>query len=99
MDTIPTLHFGLTELLIASAWCFGFYKAFSEGMIFERLDLWATKHFPDWLYKPTIGCTICMASLHGFTFYTLFVGLDWQVILFVVCLSGLNAVISSLSSE
>lgn len=104
-----TLHFGLVELLIASAWCLGFWNVFNEGMILHSVDRWAAGyekklenpngkkwtetipgHLPAWLYKPLMGCVICMASIHGSFFYVVFIGLDWQLLLFVVCLSGLN---------
>lgn len=78
-------------------------------MILEKVDRWAggyTKFsngnkvvggkLPAWLYKPLMGCVICMASIHGFVFYWLMVGLDWQVILFIICLSGSNYLLSQL---
>lgn len=117
MTEITTLHFGIYELLIASFWCFGFWKAFDTGMIFESIDTWARGrtysahdgtinvvkgHMPGWLYKPLMGCVICMASFHGVLFYVVVVGLDEQpeqLFLFVVALSGLNFLLSQLVRE
>lgn len=117
MTEITTLHFGIYELLIASLWCFGFWKAFDTDMIFEKIDTWArgktfiteggnrhkvSGHMPRWLYKPLMGCVICMASFHGVLFYVVVVGLDEQpeqLFLFVVALSGLNFLLSQLVRE
>lgn len=107
------LHFGIIEVLIASAWCFGFWKAFDSGMILHPVDRWARGYakgtmenigyvkgkMPAWLYKPLMGCVICMASIHGSLFYWLVIGLDWQVILFIVCLSGSNFLLSQIVRE
>jgi len=51
---------------------------------------------PQWLYKPLIGCIICMGSIHSFPFwfiydFTLLNGFIW--ILYIFALSGLNLII------
>lgn len=39
---------------------------FWEGMIFGRIGAKIETSVPDWVYKPTIGCPVCMAFWWGF---------------------------------
>ena len=63
-------------------------------MIFGKADLFLQKYLPIILYKPFFGCVRCMASVHGSISYILVNGFDWMIIPFVVCVSGLNVVLS-----
>lgn len=46
--------------------------------------------------KPLYNCMACMGSIYGL-FAALWVGLDkWEVVLFIIALSGLNAVIDKI---
>lgn len=86
----------ITHVLIASLWCLGFWKAFDAEMIFSRLDTDYLQKLPDWIYKPLVGCTICMASIHGGTWFIVLNGLSWWIVPFVVCVAGLNFIFSAI---
>ena len=83
-----------THIFLTSLWCVGFWNAFNEGMIFEKADLFLKNYLPVYIYKPTVGCVRCMASVHGVISYLIFCGFDWKIIPFVVCVSGLNVILS-----
>jgi hypothetical protein len=84
-----------THIFLTSLWCIGFWNAFDKGMILERAELFLQNHLPVYIYYPTIGCVRCMASVHGFVAYILFYHtVDLMVIPFIVCVSGLNVVLS-----
>lgn len=53
------------ELSLLAFWCLGLVLASGPGMILERPHDWWERVAPDWLFKPTIGCVYCMASVHG----------------------------------
>lgn len=84
----------ITHLIICSLFIFGIWNAFNPGFIFERADELLDKHLPEIIYKPLIGCHICMASVWGSAYYFLFVGVDYGVLVFVPALSGLNLFVS-----
>jgi len=53
--------------------------AFTRG--FTRLKVrYSVLSFMYWIYSPIIGCVTCMASIWGFTGYTMLYGLQWTVI-------------------
>lgn len=78
------------HLIICSLFIFGIWNAFNPGFIFEKADIWLDEHLPEIIYKPLIGCHICMASVWGSAYYFLFVGVDVDVLVFVPAVSGLN---------
>jgi hypothetical protein len=96
----------MTEILIlfilAAMWIWGVKCLFSTGHLLESAGDWIDENLPEWVYKPTIGCQACMASVHGTMWYwligsyvftldflTMFV--LWPV--FCICLCGLNFVL------
>lgn len=90
-------------LVLTSLWCIGVWNAFGTDMIFGKIGEWGRglrsgkivveNHLPLWAVKPLWDCPSCMASLHGFASYAIFHGIDWMVIPFIVCLSGLNYIV------
>lgn len=95
----------LLLLIVTSLWCIGVWNAFGPDMIFGKIGELArgtntesrgfkvNKALPSWVRKPLFDCPFCMASIHGFASCTIFHGLDWMVIPFIVCLSGLNYIV------
>lgn len=70
-------------------------KTYKEGEILGKLG-YHTRNLPEWLYKPLLGCVMCMASIHSYPFwlindFTLLNGCIW--ILYIFALSGLNLII------
>ena len=74
-------------------------------MLLGKADLTLQNYLPTYIYKPTFGCVRCMASVHGSIAYCLFnephgfssvfpYGIDFTIIPFVVCVSGLNVILS-----
>lgn len=84
----------ICHLIICSLLIFGIWNAFNPDFIFEKADGWLKKRLPDIIYKPLIGCHICMASVWGGAYYLEFVGVDYGVFAFVPALSGLNFLIA-----
>lgn len=83
-----------THIFLTSLWCVGLWKAFDGGMIFSKVDLYLSNKLPNVIYKPLIGCIPCMASIHGAASYFIFVGVDLMVIPFVVCVCGMNVILT-----
>lgn len=90
-------------IMVACIWIWGIRCVFSEGYIFELAGDWIYKTFPSWVYKPTIGCTACMSSVHGTLWYwtagmlflpvTGFITTIIVWILFCICLCGVNFIL------
>jgi hypothetical protein len=90
-------------LILAVTWIWGVRCVFSEGYVFERAGLWWESKVPAWIYKPTIGCSACMASVHGslwfWTWGKVFlpdVGVIMALIIwamFCICLCGINYIL------
>lgn len=81
-------------------WCWGFHNAFRDGEIFGVVGNWLRAHLPAAVLDPTIECPICMASIHGTTWFLLlheWYFLPW--IMFIVAVSGFNYVIHILSDK
>lgn len=62
----------ILELIIIACLCNGLMLACEEGMIFYKPAKWIKKNLSSWLYKPTIGCIYCMASLWGVIIHVTF---------------------------
>ena len=87
-------------LLLTTAWIWGVRCVFSEGFIFEKAGAWWESTVPIWLFKPTIGCAACMASIHGSLWYWTWgikllpdYGLSVRLlvwVMFCICLCGVN---------
>lgn len=80
----------ILHLFYCSLIIFGIWNAGSPGMILQHVDSYLSASLPELIYKPLIGCVICMPSLWGSAYYFTFVNLDWGVLLFVPALSGFN---------
>lgn len=89
----------LIWVVLASVWCFGVNNAFSDGEIFGSIGDWLHEKLPTWLYKPTIGCPKCQASIHGAFWYWYSRPFELTIqyfligLLFIVAVSGINTVI------
>jgi len=93
MDLISSVNF-LFHVVLTSLWCLGFYIAFDSGMILG----WLRPEKKYWLTKPLYDCPPCMGSLHGFVaFFLLFGTMDFRVVPFIFCVSGLNWLLSSIA--
>lgn len=97
------IDFGL-NLFLASFWIFGIRTLFTYDHLLYPAYEWAEKNLSEWVIKPTIGCVICMASIHGFTWFGLAYELgihdyNWFMVFpFMICLCGLNSIIDSLTN-
>lgn len=87
-------------MFVAMLWIQGVNCLFSEGHLLEKAGDWVNGNLPSWVYKPTIGCAMCMSSIHGTAWYLLFINRDWWLWpAFCICLCGLNFVISKFTSK
>lgn len=84
----------IAHIIICSLAIFGIWNAFNPGFIFETADKYLGVILPDFVYKPLIGCHICMASVWGSAYYFLFVGVDVGVLAFIPAVSGLNFLVA-----
>lgn len=92
----------LIWIALSSLWIWGFNLAFQEGEILGKPGEWINRHLPEWIVKPTIGCPLCMASIHGTGWYLFAWWGSYHFvfhILFVVCVCGLNTVIYKLTDR
>jgi len=53
------------RLFVAALLIVGVWTIFRKEMLLGNLGEWCYKHLPLMIYKPTIGCVPCMASVHG----------------------------------
>jgi len=94
----------IEQLFTISLWIFGIRVLFMEGML---LGFWGDEF--DELFgimaKPLFRCAPCMASIHGTLYYIYmnYMSFTWpmffvSMVFFVVCLTGLNWMISRLMS-
>ena len=65
----------------------------------NALDNWLTRmsekyDIPEWVLKPTIDCPPCMSSVYGTAFYLVANGLNLGLPMYLLCLLGLNFLIS-----
>jgi hypothetical protein len=87
----------IENIIVTSLWCLGFYKAFDEGMVFGCIAKVCIV-LPLWLRKPLYDCPPCMGSAHGFVAFFIFYGtIDFRIIPFIFCVSGLNWLLSSIA--
>lgn len=49
--------------VILGVWGFALADILAQnGHIFSRLNVWAFENLPEWVYKPLIGCSRCIAG-------------------------------------
>jgi hypothetical protein len=81
----------IAHIIICSLAIFGIWNLFNPGFIFGgKINTVLEVVLPDFVYKPLMGCHVCMASVWGSAYYFLFVGFDIGVVVFVCAVSGLN---------
>lgn len=86
----------IASLIIVSLITWGIYCSFSDGYIFGNVGGYLIKNLGLWLCKPLFACPPCMASVYGGMFAVIYYDFKWQVIVFIVCLCGLNFIIKSI---
>lgn len=89
----------ILTLIIASLWIWGVFAAFDDGNIFSGIRKVAERLFGTELMRPVFGCPYCMASIHGGLIGFYWYGFSLVVIPFVICLCGLNYVVTNLIWE
>lgn len=96
IDVLVFIHL----LILSSLWCFGFHVVFKKLILKTILEYdldenWdGLSWFAKFALKPLFACPPCMASVHGTAIHFLNGGDPITWIPFVVCLCGLNYVIS-----
>jgi hypothetical protein len=92
------------HLVLACFWIFGVRTLFSHDHLLYPAYEWAEKNLPEGIIKPTIGCVMCMSSVHGFTWFWVSSVLDlhdyrwFMVFPFMICLCGLNAIVDAITT-
>lgn len=93
----------LIALIFNSLYIVGLYQSFQDGNIFARfnpyphLNKWKPSNvFLKQLFKPVIGCVVCMASVHGLIFLFVFknyIYIDIPIVIFYIfALAGINRI-------
>lgn len=94
----------LIALLLNSLYIVGFWYSFQDGQILSKLNpypyinkLKSDNILLKEIFKPVIGCVVCMASVHGLLFLYVFknyLQLDIYVVVFYIfALAGMNRII------
>jgi hypothetical protein len=84
-------------------WCI--HILFQEGHLFEEQGKWITNKLGKKWSKPIINCAVCMSSIYGVIgFFALRYFFDIQLPLkqlipYVLCLCGLNTLLSKLTTK
>lgn len=84
----------IAYLIIGSVYCFGVFKVFDDLLISvrERIEYILGAKWS----RPIVSCPPCMGSFHGMYLGFMFFGLSWSILLYCVCLCGLNYIVNSL---
>jgi hypothetical protein len=85
------------KLIIGSFWCFGIFKIFDDLLLSVRAKL-EEKIGIKWS-KPLVSCPPCMGSVHGLLMGAFFYAGSPLVILYAICLCGLNYLIQTFLPE
>ncbi len=64
----------LEQAIIISLIAYAVNVLFQEGMIFGKVGYWIENKLPMWIYKPLIGCTVCMSPYYGIAY----IGFMWS---------------------
>lgn len=95
----------LISLIPACLLIHGIHILFQEGHLLERPGIWITNRLGDKWSKPIINCPICQSSFWG---AICFFAIDYvfgvhlpirQLIPYLMCLCGLNVIISKLTAK
>ena len=84
----------MENLLITSAWVWGVYALFNH-LFLNDVGTFMKRIIGEKLCKPLFCCVCCMSSVHGIPFGIYFFGLDWKVLIFIICLTGIQHVVST----
>lgn len=87
----------IAYLIIGSVYCFGIFKIFDDILINVRAKI--EYYIGSKWSKPLVLCPPCMGSFHGLYLGLIFFGLSWNILLYCVCLCGLNYIVNSLLPE
>ena len=77
------------QAVLLVAWIQFLNACFWEGHIFGKIGYIMETELADWIYKPTIGCPICMTPWHGLLAWLIFGISPWAILL----AAGMNVVI------
>lgn len=69
-----------------------------ESMIFAKISLYL-QHLPRWTHKPLFECLICMGGVYTLVLYPLMYGFDYQIIITMLQVIGINTIIVALISK
>lgn len=80
--------------VIALGWIWGIKALFTRPFLLYKIGEHLENSLHPYLYKPTIGCPVCMSSFHGTLIYALFVNQGiWPWPIFCIALCGFNFLI------
>lgn len=95
----------LFSMTIVSTGIWGIHILFQTDHLLEKQGVWIENRFGKKWSKPIVHCPICMSSLWGaigFVSMDYFFGvhMPWkQIFPFMICLCGLNTIISKLTTK
>lgn len=95
--TLNELTYFVLTMVCTSLWCAGLWAVFLPEFLLGSVGDWLEAKLPSWLFKPTVGCLLCMSSVHGTTSFLIclsdMVNGWWYFLPFVLGVAGLNFII------
>ena len=69
-----------------------------DSMIFAKISLYLQR-LPKWTHKPLFECLICMGGIYTLILYPIMFGFDWNIILTMLQVIGINTIIVALIKD
>lgn len=69
-----------------------------DSMIFGKIRLYLQR-LPHWAHKPLFDCLICMGGCYTLILYPLMYGFDYQIIITMLQVIGINTIIVALIKQ
>jgi len=89
----------ISHLIITSLLIWGVYAVFSSRHLLGKLGAWIEDKTSTAFCRPLFLCPTCMSSVWGGVAGIIIYDFSLTVIVFVLCLAGLNYIINSLLPE
>lgn len=87
----------IEHLIITTLWIWGIHCLLSPDheYLLHKVGDMLERNIGTWACKPLFLCPPCMSSIHGIFWGIVLYGVSFKVIVFVICLVGLNFIIKS----
>ena len=83
-------------IVLGCLWCYGVYAVFDNDHLLGKFGDWIERNTSTFYIRPIFGCPPCMASFHGSIIGIMIYDFRPIVIIYVICLCGINYIIKNL---